>query len=429
MILMNGVLAARLSSDSRGSLTLVYDDGYVSEPDAVPLSLAMPLTDEPYGHRTVERWVDSLLPDNPGVVSRWYQREDVQQRSPFGLLSTRIGLDCAGAVQFCPVGAEDRVAARSSGIQPLSADRVSAEMSAIVGVPDAWHSDELEPYFSLSGFQSKMALHRVDGGWGRPYGSVPTTHILKPRSPATRTVAVAEHLCLEAARRLGLNAAATSLEQHGAALVLVVERYDRELIDGEWARVHQEDMCQALGADGHRKYEHSGGPGMSPVGDLIWQHSTDPDADIRRFADALIYAWLVVNRDAHARNYSILHTAGSVRIAPLYDVNSSLMFKRSKLGEANMAMRYGRTSTVYSAGSARALPDVAARLRLAAAEIVDRAEDIASGLPAAMEASAGNMPADANADAEVDSFLSGIARRSSHCLATIGQARQHISSR
>lgn len=428
-VFMNGSVAARLSSDRRGALSLTYDRAYMDAPEAVPLSLSMPFTDRPYRHRAVERWTRSLLPDNPNVLSRWYGREDVQQRTTFGLLSTGIGFDCAGAVQFCPLGNEHHLAARASGIQKLTPEAVRRELGAIVSDPDAWHSDDLEPYFSLAGFQSKIALHRVDGGWGRPYGSVPTTHILKPRSHASRTVAIAEHLCLDAARRLRLNAATSSLEQHGGALALVVERYDRDRSDGRWTRIHQEDMCQALGVDGNRKYEHSGGPGMADIGDLIWQHSTSPDDDIRRFADALVYAWLVINRDAHARNYSIVHTADAVRLAPLYDINSSLMFRRPKIGEANMAMRYGSTFTVYSAGSEHALADMGARLRLPPDELVDRAEQLASGLPAAVEASAGELHADADAASDIDRFLNSITRRSAECLKTVASARAHVRSR
>lgn len=425
-VLMNGSKAALLSSDSRGSLSLRYDGAYMDAPDAVPLSLAMPFTDRPHPHRTTERWAQSLLPDNPRVLSRWYDREDVQQRTPFGLLSTGAGFDCAGAVQFCPVGSENRLAARASGIQALASEAIERELGAIVGEPDAWHTDDLEPYFSLAGFQSKIALHRTDDGWGRPYGSVPTTHILKPRAHAGRTVAIGEHLCLDAARRLGLNAAASSLEQHGDVSALVVERYDRKRIDGHWTRVHQEDMCQALGVDGNRKYEHSGGPGMSQIGDLIWAHSTSPDEDIRRFADALIYSWLVINRDGHARNFSIVHAADAVRLAPTYDVNSSLMFKRETLGEANMAMRYGTTFTVCSAGSKQALPNMAARLRLPAGEIVSRAERLASGLPAAMSASVSELRACTDAAEEIDDFLRRVTRRSNGCLKTVSAARKHV---
>lgn len=91
-VLMNGSVAARLSSDARGRLSLTYDGAYMDAPGAVPLSLALPFTDRPHAHHAVERWTRSLLPDNPNVLSRWYDREEVQQRTPFGLLSTAIGL-------------------------------------------------------------------------------------------------------------------------------------------------------------------------------------------------------------------------------------------------------------------------------------------------------------------------------------------------
>ena len=425
-VLMNGIAAARLTHEPDGSLLLLYDDDYMDERTAIPLSLSLPFTDRPHRATNVNRWIRSLLPDDHNVLSRWYSREDVARRTPFGLLSTRIGLDCAGAVQFCPVGEEERLSERSSGIEMLAPVEVRRELDATVGDPGAWHPDDIEPYFSLGGFQSKIALHHIDGGWGRPFGSVPTTHILKPRAHAGRFVAVAEHLCLSAARHLGLNAASSSIEQHGSNTVLVVERYDRAFINGTWIRVHQEDLCQALGIDGERKYEHSGGPGMSHIGDLVRRHSTQPDEDLRSFADALIYSWLVINRDAHARNYSLIHTPASTRLAPLYDVNSSLMFKRRKIGEANMAMRYGSTFTVYSAGSKQALPDMALRLRLPASELVSRAEELASCLPAAMDSAIRGLPSVLHAVDETEEFTKSIRRRSGECLQSIEAARRHI---
>lgn len=427
-VLMHGASAARLSAAADGSLSLAYDGDYMDAPRSVPLSLSMPFADRPYPHSTVERWLRSLLPDDPIVLSRWYSQPGVAQHTPFGLLSTPIGHDCAGAVQFCPLGHEDRLAARASGIDVLSEAALERELDAAVGDPEAWHSDSIEPYFSLGGFQSKIALHRVEGDWGRPYGSVPTTHIIKPRAHAGRMVAISEHLCLAAGRRLGLDTASSSLEQHQSATALVVERYDRAHRGGQWTRIHQEDMCQALGLDGRRKYEHSGGPGMSQIGDLLWQHSTQPDDDVRRFADALLYAWLVINRDAHARNYSLLHTPSSVRLAPLYDVNSSLMFRRRRIGEANMAMRYGTAFTVYSAGAKHALPDTAVRLRLPADELVSRAAELAAGLPDAMASAVRELPGEMRAAPEIDQFMNSIERRSAQCTAAISAASDDIRS-
>lgn len=426
-VLMHGSVAARLRGDQGGNLSLTYDGGYMEDPRSIPLSLSLPFSERPHDGESPRRWIRSLLPDNPETLSRWYAREEVLQRSPVGLLSTRIGLDCAGAVQFCPVGDEERLAERSSGIQDLTRAEVAREIATVVGQPGAWHPDDVEPYFSLGGYQSKIALYLEGHQWGRPYGNVPTTHILKPRSQAGSTVAVAEHLCLSAARALGLEAAASTVEQFEDNTVLVVERYDREPVDGTWRRIHQEDMCQALGLDGAQKYEHSGGPGMAAIGDLIRLHSTRPDADIRRFGDALIYSWLVINRDAHARNYSIIHAHDRIRLAPLYDINSSLMFRRRKIGEANMAMRYGNTFTVYSAGSKQALPDMALRLRIPASALVDRAEEMASGLPEALQFAIQPLPPAMQNTEDVAKFASSVQRRSEECLKSIHSARRHLN--
>ena len=425
-VLMHGDVAALLRGSPDGNLSLTYDGDYMEDPRSIPLSLSLPFSERPHRGAGPQRWIRSLLPDNPETLNRWYAREEVLHRSPVGLLSTRIGLDCAGAVQFCPAGDEEQLDERASGLEGLTRADVAREIAASIGQPGAWHPDDVEPYFSLGGYQSKIALHLEGHQWARPYGNIPTTHILKPRPHASRFVAVVEHLCLGAARALGMEAAASTVEQFDDNTVLVVERYDREFVDGIWRRIHQEDMCQALGRDGVQKYEHSGGPGMTALGDLIRLHSTRPEADIRRFADALVYSWLVINRDAHARNYSIIHAYDRIRLAPLYDTNSSLMFRRRKIGEANMAMRYGSTFTVYSAGSKQALPDMALRLRIPASALVDRAEEMASGLPETMQTAIQALPPAMQDTEEVAKFASSVQRRSEECLTSIHSARRHL---
>ena len=50
------------------------------------------------------------------------------------------------------------------------------------------------------------------------------------------------------------------------------------------------------------------------------------DAAAVRFADALIWNWIVGGTDAHAKNYSLLLSADQVRLAPLYDIASGLPY-------------------------------------------------------------------------------------------------------
>jgi serine/threonine-protein kinase HipA len=121
---------------------------------------------------------------------------------------------------------------------------------------------------------------------------------------------------------------------------IVVRRYDRiQSRTGGWSRLHQEDMCQALGVRPSQKYESQGGPGAVAVAHLINEHSTARDeGDNRRFAQALIYNWLVRGTDAHARNYSLMLSGPNVALAPLYDLNSHLAYSDGTGNDLSMSV-------------------------------------------------------------------------------------------
>lgn len=92
-------------------------------------------------------------------------------------------------------------------------------------------------------------------------------------------------------------------------------------------RIHQEDVCQALGLMPTGKYQEDGGPGISQIITLIRRVSADPEVDVERFLKANMFNWLIGGTDAHAKNYSFLIDAGDeVRLAPLYDMSSQLPY-------------------------------------------------------------------------------------------------------
>jgi y4mF family transcriptional regulator len=124
---------------------------------------------------------------------------------------------------------------------------------------------------------------------------------------------------------------------------IVLERYDRIVLpDGEVTRVHQEDLCQALGVSPDRKYERDdGGPGASEIIALLREHQTPALADesVETFCRALAFNWAVYGPDAHAKNYSLLLAGPQVRLAPLYDIASVAAYPdQYKLNRAMMAI-------------------------------------------------------------------------------------------
>jgi serine/threonine-protein kinase HipA len=125
-------------------------------------------------------------------------------------------------------------------------------------------------------------------------------------------------------------------------IAIVIERYDRQPSENVILRVHQEDVCQALGIMPTRKYQNEGGPTPANVIDLLRTYSTDRESDVETFVEALCFNWLTAGTEAHAKNYSLLLASGpAVRLAPLYDVASILPYEEFDLQKVKLAMKIG----------------------------------------------------------------------------------------
>ena len=323
----NGEVMGSLSRRKHERLTFSYDEAWRRASGAYPLSLSMPLAGAEYGHDGIEPWLWGLLPDNENVLARWARRFHVSARSAFSLLRA-TGEDCPGGVQFEP---PDRVERLLGGQDPevdwLTEEQVGARLRALNEDGSAWRLPGDAGRFSLAGAQAKTALYFADHRWGVPRGRTPTTHILKPPIPGFPGHCENEHLCLTLARALGVAAARSRVRRFGEQTALVVERYDRVGTADGLMRVHQEDLCQALGLPPTAKYESDGGPGCGRMAEVIRTHSSRPGHDLRTFVRAIALNWVIGGTDAHAKNFSLLIGGGGrASLAPLYDVASLLPY-------------------------------------------------------------------------------------------------------
>ena len=80
-------------------LSFIYSESWLSNPNAYPLSLSMPLGSVTHGHKRIEPFLWGLLPDNERVLQSWGKEFHVSPRNVFRLIE-HVGEDCAGAVQF-----------------------------------------------------------------------------------------------------------------------------------------------------------------------------------------------------------------------------------------------------------------------------------------------------------------------------------------
>ncbi len=146
---------------------------------STPLSLSAPLGS---GEHDVTRWIDGLLPDSLQVRRKWADRAGARSAGAMDLLGTPIGLDCAGAVQFCRPGDEESRRRRSSGLEPQGESDVAGWIRRVRRDWSDWSGIGSSGRFSLAGAQPKCALHWDGHQWCVPHGDTPTTHILKPRA-------------------------------------------------------------------------------------------------------------------------------------------------------------------------------------------------------------------------------------------------------
>ena len=366
-----------------------YDDDYLSDPGRTPLSVSFPVSAADF---EISDWLDGLLPDDINVRRRWQAQQRAAGSDPVSLLATTIGLDCAGAVQFCPPGRADTV----TGTAAAGVDwHTEAEIAAWIRKARGglrWQRLGSAERYSLGGYQTKIALHRDGPRWGTPYGLVPTTHILKPGidphpDQTFEDADLIEHVCMTAARGLGLEAATTSLEQFEGERVLVVLRYDRFNDGGRLRRIHQEDLCQALRRPPTEKYQSDGGPTPAEIAEVIRSESVAGAADVARFADALIYNWAIAAGDAHAKNYSLLLEDDGVALAPLYDVMSHLPYRgRKQANNLKTAMKIGDDYRLSRTSRAKAWRLAASQIGLDPDSVADRVEGLVRRTPDAIDA-------------------------------------------
>jgi serine/threonine-protein kinase HipA len=381
LVILDDVVAGTLTRLSGGRLRFEYDAGYQEQSGHTPLSLSMPVPVSSHLDQQISPWLWGLLPDNDQVLRRWARDFHVSSSSPFSLLATPIGEDCAGAVRFASPDELDRVLARAGEVRWLTEDEVAQRLRELREDSTAWLGRSFTGQFSLAGAEAKTALLLDGKRWGVPSGSIPTTHILKPAIAGLDDHDLNEHLCLDAARRARLIAARSAIAQFADETAVVITRYDRIGDAGKGiARVHQEDLCQALGLPPSAKYQNEGGPTPARIARLFRDAMTPQAGEeaVRRFADALIWNWLIAGTDAHAKNYSVLLAGNQVRLAPLYDIASALPYGTHER-KLRLAMKIGSSYDVFL--QRNRWPDAARDVGLDAEALVERARELARIAP------------------------------------------------
>lgn len=336
-VYLHGEPVGTLEQDASGLLRFTYVPGGLERADAAPLSRMLPLSPDPYENKHARPFFAGILPEE-GPRAAIARLLGISESNDFALLE-RIGGECAGAVSLLPEGRQPLHAeSRTRGLDELELVTIIHELPRRPLL-----AGEEGVRLSLAGAQDKLPLV-IDGDViALPLGNTPSTHIIKPEPERFPGLVANEAFCMDLALRVGINVPETGMRTIGGKPCVVVTRYDREAGPAGMVRLHQEDLCQALGRPPERKYQQEGGPTVRECVALLREWSTTPVLDILTFVDALIFNVLIGNADAHGKNYAMIYAAGRRRLAPLYDLVSTIAWPELS---TRLAMNIGHGKSV-----------------------------------------------------------------------------------
>jgi serine/threonine-protein kinase HipA len=183
----------------------------------------------------------------------------------------------------------------------------------------------------LSGVQPKILVP--------DRSTIPVPNLLvKASSPEYPGLAANEFLCLEVARRAGLDVPRHELSDDGT--LLVIDRFD---LRGK-TRLGFEDLAALFdlrvgGALSDRKYRGS----YESLTRLLPQFCSEPAAAQSALFDQLCLSVLVRNGDAHLKNFGVLYDDERCWLAPVFDVVTTTIYSYERAGrlitDRTMALR------------------------------------------------------------------------------------------
>ena len=285
----------------------------------MPVSIGMPIREQPYGDESCEAFFGGLLPESDVTKQKIAQHYGINGKNNFALLRA-IGYDCAGAISCFEIDTP----VISQHTFPLTG-RILSDTELYKNIKDL----PKKPLFmgiedlrlSLAGVHDKAAICLIDNQIAIPEKGCPSTHILKASSQDLEGLIENEYFCLQLAEKVGL-----PIPRHEIRIIkdisyLLIERYDRRVIQNNLVeRIHQEDFCQAHGVPSIYKYQSDGGPGFQKCFHLL-DGVNQPAIDRNRLASAMVFNFLIGNMDAHSKNFSLLqYKPAQFELAPFYDL-------------------------------------------------------------------------------------------------------------
>lgn len=302
--------AGLLTKESR------YAFNYQSAARDREVSLTMPIRAESYASSTLPAPFAMNRPEGwlyRQIIERMARHERIDDMRLLAI----VGGNQIGRLSYAPPGTQRPAPRAQIGLTALLQREPTQALFDFL----------VEVYFEsgISGVQPKVLIPDAD----RPASKATLAHadlIVKSGGPEFPGLTQNEFLCMDAARRAGLNVPPFWLSDDGGLFVMA--RFD--LQHGQ--RLGFEDMSVLMNKSpdphGHYKYEGS----YENITRVIRAYCRDGEAirSSQRFFEYLALCVMVRNGDAHLKNFGLLYehptAATSPTLAPLYDVVTTTIY-------------------------------------------------------------------------------------------------------
>jgi serine/threonine-protein kinase HipA len=335
-VIWNKRLVGTLDRHKKGRVVFQYSQDWI-ETESASISLSLPCRKEKFAPAISTAFFENLLPESSTRTILAF-RNRFDKKDTYSFLEN-FGEDCAGALSIIPDDQEP-------DFTPGQYENITSELIEVLDKmqvdPERYnlYPEIKQAKLSLAGAQDKLPVYikGIEVYLPKNPGSA-TTHIIKPINAGFTDIPRNEAFCMELAQRSGFLVPNSRILKIGGHELFVVDRYDRQLLDKEIVRIHQEDFCQAMGYPAERKYQETGGPGFSECRRLIDEYlSNEGVANRLLFIRMMVFNYIIGNHDAHGKNFSILHDNG-FKLAPFYDLVSTQIYPLDK----KFAMAIGQT--------------------------------------------------------------------------------------
>jgi serine/threonine-protein kinase HipA len=225
-----------------------------------------------------------------------------------------VGEDTVGDIRVVPHGAKPTAVSRTLPSTP--GDTSFSDLFARSIDPLTTELDR-----ALPGVQDKLS----DAMVSFPLRGAKGPAILKLNPPAFPRMVENEAFCLGLARRAGLTVPKFEvIEDRDGLSGLLVERFDRRVVNGSVKRLAQEDACQLLSRWPADKYRVS----FNDIANRLVEVVSSSEASIMNLVEQIAFSWIIGNGDMHAKNYSVqwLKEERLVVPTPVYDVVSTIPY-------------------------------------------------------------------------------------------------------